>query len=446
VYVLIRAKSKTLTSINQITPSGILSSLKVSLIFFIIGCVWILLSGKIVSLVANDQADIARLEAIKGWFFITASAILIFILIYLRLKKASQQEEDFRRLIDTSVTGYSIIQGNEVVFRNKAQQKLLGPLPSPNMLLDFDNIHQDDVVTVKQFNQRIMKEKPRPLDTDFRLYPVGKAHIRSNLKWVHCRSSWAHYKDQEALLINFMDMTRAKELEGLLRIQDKMTSLGRMAAGIAHEIRNPLSGFNIYLDTLAKMLTKEDSIEKELEIIQKLKSASAKIESVIRRVMDFSKPSEPKFVKVDVNQPIIDALMLSEVTLRKSGIVIQKILSQNPLPCDLDSQMIEHVILNLITNAAEAMKYQDTPKMINITSTLEDDYVVVKVSDSGPGVIEDIKDNIIEPFYTTKESSSGIGLSICHRIITDHKGSLEVFASEIGGAEFKIKIPLERKF
>jgi len=246
-------------------------------------------------------------------------------------------------------------------------------------------------------------------------------------------------------LINFMDMTRAKELESLLRIQDKMSSLGRMAAGIAHEIRNPLSGFNIYLDTLAKIIKKSNDIEKAQDIIKKLKSASVKIESVIRRVMDFSKPSEPRFVRIDLNQPINDALGLSEVTLRKSGITIEKDISQKPLQCDLDSQMIEHVILNLITNAAEAMKYQESPKVIKIITTMEDSYVVVKVSDSGPGVLEDIKDNIIEPFYTTKDNSSGIGLSISHRIITDHKGSLEISACKLGGAEFKIKIPIERK-
>ena len=125
------------------------------------------------------------------------------------------------------------------------------------------------------------------------------------------------------------DISRVKELEHLVRIQDKMSSLGRVAAGIAHEIRNPLSGINIYLNTLKKIYDKQQNLDKVQRIIEQLQSASIKIESVVKRVMDFSKPSEPKFVLMDINHHIEEALSLSSVTLRKRGIRLEKALDEN---------------------------------------------------------------------------------------------------------------------
>jgi signal transduction histidine kinase len=264
------------------------------------------------------------------------------------------------------------------------------------------------------------------------------------MKWVQCRASVIEYGGEEAILFNVMDVTRAKELENLLRIQDKMTSLGRVAAGIAHEIRNPLSGINIYLNTLEKIYDRTDSLDKVKQILRQVHSASNKIESVIRRVMDFSKPSAPKFVLIDINKPVEEAIELSSVTFRKRGIKIEKALAEDPLLCKAEAQLIEQVVLNLITNAAEAMKETDGDKKIEITSSMENDRIQVRVSDSGTGVSPEQEDKIFDPFYGTKNGSTGIGLSIAHRIITDHDGTLSVSKSKWGGAEFIIEIPLEK--
>ena len=325
--------------------------------------------------------------------------------------------------------------------RNSEQKKLYGPLPQS---LDFEFIHPDDVDKVKEFYQNMNSGKVKTLDMDLRFYPVDESGNKLDMKWAHCRASLIEYQEKEAILLNVMDMTRAKELEHLLRIQDKMTSLGRVAAGIAHEIRNPLSGINIYLNTLEKIYDREENIEKVLEILGELQSASNKIESVIRRVMDFSKPGEPKLVLTDINKPVEEATKLSSVTLRKSGIKIEKTLAEELPQCHADPNLIEQVILNLITNAVEAMKNMEGTKRIEVTSSMENDRILVKVSDSGPGVPLDLKDKIFNPFYTTKNGNTGIGLSLNHRIITDHGGSLDVSTNKWGGAEFRVEIPIKK--
>jgi signal transduction histidine kinase len=240
-----------------------------------------------------------------------------------------------------------------------------------------------------------------------------------------------------------IDMTEAKELERLLTIQDKMASLGRVAAGMAHEIRNPLSGINIYLNMLKKLHHKNGSEEKVIQILGRIQSASNKIESVIRRVMDFAKPGEPKLTLTDLNIPVTEAIKLSAVTMRKSGIVLEKALSENLPLCNADPTLIEEMVLNLLNNAAGAMKPMAAGKKIVVTSSVEDDGIILTVSDSGPGIASEIKDKIFDPYFTTKSDGTGIGLSISHRIVTDHGGSLTVSDSELGGAEFRIEIPIK---
>ncbi|OGP90118.1 MAG: hypothetical protein A2157_17430 [Deltaproteobacteria bacterium RBG_16_47_11] len=360
-------------------------------------------------------------------------------------KALLESEKRFRCLVEDSPTGIFIIQNGQIVYVNPEEKKLSGPLAQLFRHGNLENIHPDDFEKVKGGFQKIVSGEVESLDMDFRYHPRGKEDSNPEMKWVHCKASLIEYLGKEAILVNKLDVTRGKELEHLLRIEDKMSSLGRVASGIAHEIRSPLSGINIYLSNLEKIFEKSESRERVKEILRQLQSASSKIESVIRRVMDFSKPTEPKFILTDINQPIEEAINLSSVTLRKSGIALSKALAEDLPPCHVDPHLIGQVILNLITNAAEAMKNTEGAKRIEVTSSMQGNRIVLSVSDSGPGVPFHLRRKIFDSFYTTKDGSTGIGLNLCDRIITDHGGSLSVLSSKWGGAEFKVQIPTERE-
>jgi len=354
-------------------------------------------------------------------------------------------EKRFRRLIENSLTGISIVQNNRVVYQNPESKRLLEPLQEPFKVYTFENVHPEDVEKVKTQYKSLLSGRRRALETDFRFYPPGKINRKTDMKWVYCRATRIEYKGREAILINMMDMTRAKELEQLLRTQDKMASLGHVAAGIAHEIRNPLSGINIYLNTLSRLYPRTDNEDQVSRILDQLQSASNKIESVIKRVMDFSRPTTPRFIPTDINEPIQEALNLCSVTLRKSAVEIETALGQDLPKCQGDPQLLEEVVLNLITNAAEALKESDKEKKIRISSSAEGRSVVVRIADSGPGVALNIREKVFDPFYTTNTESTGIGLSLSQKIIADHGGSLDIATSQWGGAEFVIELPLKPK-
>jgi PAS domain S-box-containing protein len=354
-----------------------------------------------------------------------------------------ESEQRFRNLIENSLTGISIVQDDRIVYQNQEQERLFGPIPRSTILEFVEDIHPDDVEKVRHLYENITSGKAEAFETDFRFYSKPDKTERRNLIWVNCRASLIEYHGSNAILVNVMDVTRIRELENLVRIQDKMASLGRVAAGIAHEIRNPLSGINIYLNTLEKIYNRDGNLDKVNVILEHLQSASNKIESVIKRVMDFAKPSEPKFVLTDINKPIEEAINLSAVTLRKSGIKIEKRLAENLPLCHADLNLIEEVVLNLITNGSEAMKHMEENKKIVIESSYENNRILLTVSDSGPGVPLNVRDKIFDPFYTTKPEGSGIGLSLSQRIISDHGGSMEITDSKWGGAEFVIEIPIK---
>jgi len=364
--------------------------------------------------------------------------------VKLAQKALEDSEKRFRDLVENALTGISIVQDNQVVYQNQEQERLLGPLPRMYLLADYEKIHPDDVETVKRLSQRIDKGEIQTLETEFRFYSHGTSKNVRGMRWVYCRAMLTEYRGKEAILVGMVDMTQAKELERLLARQDKMASLGRVAAGIAHEIRNPLSGINIYLNTLKKLHHQKGSEEKVQQILAQIQSASHKIESVIRRVMDFAKPSEPRLALIDLNQPIAEALNLSAVAMRKSGVELERALSEGLPPCKADAALIEAMALNILNNAAEAMKQMETGKKIVVASKMEDNRIIVTISDSGPGIAPDVKDKIFDPYFTTKSDGTGIGLSLSHRIVTDHGGLLTVADSDLGGAEFRIEIPIRK--
>ena len=362
------------------------------------------------------------------------------------LRKSEQQ---FRDLIENSPVGISIIQESRIVYQNPEQKKIYS-LSSESSILNFmEYVHPDDLEKVKDAYENIVSGDPDSVEVDFRFYPPDSNGNKADLRWFQCRVIRFQYQGQDALLLNAVDISEAKQLEHQLLIKNKMLSLGRVAAGIAHEIRNPLTGINTYLYTIEEFCDADNLGSEEMEIIRQIitqiQVASNKIESVIKRVMDFSKPGAPKMVRTNINESLEEAIKLSSVTMRKNDVKIEKSLAPQLPKCYADPQLIEQVVLNLITNAAKAMENSNGNKCVEIKSSAKNNTLCIQVADSGPGVPEEFREKIFDPFFTTKDDGSGIGLNIAQRIVADHNGSITLVSSRWGGAEFKIELPIERR-
>ncbi len=356
------------------------------------------------------------------------------------LQERMESEERLRSLVENSLTGIFIVQDDRIVYHNPEQERLFGPIPEGFLITNFEKIYPEDIARMRRFYESILSGEVDISDIDYRFYPMA-GDRRAAVRWAYCRACAIDYRGRRAILINMMDVTRSKELEHMVGIKDRMISLGHVAAGIAHEIRNPLSGINIFLDSIREIFQDPDSAEDILSLLSQAQSAAGKIESVVKGVLDFARPSTPRFGLAHINRPVRDALGLTEVLLRKAGIQVTTELDEGLPAVRIDVQQIEQVMLNLITNAAEVLKNAAGKRRISITTEAEKGDVVIRFADSGPGIPTDQGEKIFEPFYTTKNDGSGIGLSIVRRIATDHRGTITVGQSQWQGAEFTLRIP-----
>jgi len=161
-------------------------------------------------------------------------------------KAEAESKIRFKTLIENSLNCISIIQHDKKVYKNSGVRKLHRLSTNAFEPPDFENIYVDDKQRIKSNYQDLISNKIRQIDTDFRYYPKGMGKEESQVRWALISAQKIDYMGIESVITNVMDITDSKEVENLLRIQDKMTSLGRVTAGIAHEIRNPLSGIYIY--------------------------------------------------------------------------------------------------------------------------------------------------------------------------------------------------------
>jgi PAS domain S-box-containing protein len=358
-----------------------------------------------------------------------------------------ESEERFRTLVEHSLVGFFLVQEGQVVFQNPEQEKLFGEIPRSLMLADFAQVHPEDRERFLSLDKTAGGTNARSRATDIRFLSPGNADVDSRTRWTSCRTAPVSWHGRDAVLVNMVDLTQLKEMERIALVQEKMASLGHVAAGIAHEIRNPLSGINIYLSALEKVLEESEGLEPEDRetagtVVDALRGASSRIEGVIRRVMDFANPAPPGMAPLCINHAAREAIHLASVILRKANIRLTEALQEDLPKARGDMRLLEQVFLNLFTNALQAMEGREGERQVEVASFQKNGYVHLSVADSGPGVPAEIRHRIFDPFFTTKKEGTGIGLSFSHRVVTDHGGFLTAGSSRFGGALFTIGLPI----
>ena len=389
---------------------------------------------------------------VKGKF---DGALLLRSIRYARERKRTEKtlresEERFRTGVESSFVGIFIVRNGRIVFRNPEQKRLFGEMPEFFMLRELQDIHPEDRKKFSALCDAIDSGETIAPGTDLRFYPYGKGAGGVEMRWVLIRTSPIRYEGQGAVLVNMVDITRSKEMEHNAMIREKMAVLGHAIAGIAHEIRNPLSGINIHLSSLEKLHQEADGLgeeerEKAGRIIDHIKSASCRIEDVIKKVMDFSRPSAFRLKRSDINEAVEEAIDFSMAMLRKRGITLDRSGIGKLPKCMADPRLFSQVLMNLITNAAEAMENSEKERILGISISLEGDRAVIRVADSGPGVPPHLREKIFDPFFTTRRDGYGIGLNFSRRVIAGHRGTLKIGESRWGGAEFRIELPIPKE-
>ncbi len=230
------------------------------------------------------------------------------------------------------------------------------------------------------------------------------------------------------------DVTERRQLQQQLLQSAKLAAVGKLAAGVAHEINNPLTGVLAYAEDLLDDADDSDDRSDDYKVIIR---ETLRCRNIVRNLLDYARQDAPKFQRADLNKVVDRALTLIRKQPRFHDIELKLEMSRQALIVDAESRQLQQIILNLLINAADAMDRRGT---IWIASGWEDRECWIKVGDSGPGIPEAERNRIFEPFYTTK-STTGLGLAVSWGIIDRHGGTIEVGDSPLGGAEFTIVLP-----
>jgi len=235
------------------------------------------------------------------------------------------------------------------------------------------------------------------------------------------------------------DITKLKRMEEHIRRTDRLSAVGELAAGIAHEIRNPLTGIKMMIQILDKDFAAKDSNPNKytramLEEIDRL-------DNIISNLLNFARPSKPEFSNTPIIDVIESTLFLLQSKVDSMNIsIIRDYRARDPRAL-CDAAQMKQVIFNICQNAMHALRDGAGHNIIKITVTDEEGWLIVSVADSGCGIPRENFRQIFNPFFTTKDNGTGLGLSIVHRILEEHKGNISV-ESEVGrGSTFTIRVP-----
>ncbi|MGE5313133.1 MAG: ATP-binding protein [Acidobacteriota bacterium] len=343
-------------------------------------------------------------------------------------KQLLESESRYRSLFENNFVAYFLLdpsRGMALVDCNHAAETLLG-IPKHDLLKMSSPLPIDIKSMVEQHSESTVEFQYEG--------PSGDALI------CEAHAGKVLYDTQEYIIAYVRDVTVERQLREQLLQADKLSLLGRLSAGIAHEIRNPLAAISMNLQYLQSVLPKDN--EDVREAIEATLQGAVRIDHIIENTLNFARPTKPVKKYENVNGVIQRAIELCRTIFTKKNIRVIPHLAAELPQLLLDNGQIQQVMINLLTNAADAVNDAGS---IEVTTRLEQEkekpYVVIEVKDDGIGIKKEDMEKIFSPFFTKKAHGTGLGLSMSQQIIQSHNGDIRVTSAVNCGTTFTITLP-----
>ena len=249
-------------------------------------------------------------------------------------------------------------------------------------------------------------------------------------------------------IVLLRDLTNIRELEEAVRKADRLSALGTLAAGLAHEIKNPLGGIRGAAQLLEMELAEDDELRECTGVVLK---EVQRVNRIVEELLDLSSPRSLNLVGVNLHKILAHIVFLQQQATEGKNITFQRHLDPSIPPILADEGRLTQLFLNLIKNAVEAVSESGR---VEISSRIVSEYsltqkgerrsrmVAIEVADNGAGISPAAIEHLFTPFYTTKEKGTGLGLAICQKIVAEHRGMIRVDSEEGRGTTFTIMLPL----
>ena len=353
----------------------------------------------------------------------------------------------FRQLIELAPDAVWINERGRLVFANPATAHMLGYASSAEVLaLDPGQfVHPDD--------RQAMADRSRQMIGSGKSLPPYEYRVRHHDgRWLitEVHSMPIQWQGRPAILGFARDITARKEMEARLVRADRLAALGTLLAGIAHELNNPLSYVTLAIEEMSEVLEAAAdrlSLPRVKQFLAEVHGGVQRVSSIVRQLRATSRPESEDRGPVDLVAVIESALRVAQNQIRhRARLLVER---EEVPPLHGNAQRLEQVFLNLLVNATQALPDGRPDNEIRVRLHRPgEDQVVVEVRDNGPGIAPEVLPRIFDPFFTTKNVGvgMGLGLSICHGIITDHGGSIAVEPQlPGGGACFRVTLPVTKQ-
>jgi two-component system, NtrC family, sensor kinase len=330
-------------------------------------------------------------------------------------------------------------KNRQILVFNKAMEDLLG-FPK-NQILGTDLfkwIPQEEQERIAVEISHTMGDNPSPAGQETRMRDRDGVMVQIMFRFAALRGRDGEI---ESVIMVGQDITQLRALESQIIEAEKMASLGKLAAGVVHELNNPLTSISVYAEYLVKKIASGKTDASDEDKAKKILDGARRIQKLTRDLISYGRPSSEEPETLRFNELIQQGLSFCEHTIRKHDVrVSTDLISSMPQIVGNRNQFLQ-LIINLVTNACQAM--EGGGELALCTKLDVAGFMMFSVADTGSGISERDLPRIFEPFYTTKKDGegTGLGLSIVSRIVEHHRGSVEVHSDQGEGTTFEIRIP-----
>lgn len=359
----------------------------------------------------------------------------------------TESEERYRRLVELSPDGIAVVIDNRINYINKAGAELIGETNVEKLhgkcVTDFLDKKTFDML-YKRFNGVKKHDKESFIETqlknvngigfDVEITAIPFPRVNETAAQLVFRDISVRKKSEEALKNAYIEL---KETQEALINSEKLAALGRFAAGVAHEIRNPLANISASAQLFMSKYSVADEMKKYLEVILRNTDTANQI---IKELLDFTSTKEITFAKDNVNNVITSICELIKSRCTACNIHLIKDIKEVPDSL-INSKKLEQALLNFASNGIEAMQHGGKLIIGNYYDVMQNE-IVIQIEDTGHGIDEANLDKVLEPFFTTKDNGTGLGMSLAYHIIKAHKGKLVLESKKDKGTTINISIPV----
>jgi two-component system sensor histidine kinase PilS (NtrC family) len=244
---------------------------------------------------------------------------------------------------------------------------------------------------------------------------------------------------EKGFVVIYQDLSEFREMENKVKRSEQLSALGRMAASIAHEVRNPLASMSGSIQILQGSLHLEGEDQKLMDIVI---TETRRLNHLVEDFLSYARPPDPKFEDVDLREVISETAQFLQTSLRSRDVDLQVTLPDEPVVLSVDASQIRQVIINLVRNSIDAVNGSGRISIhVERGMTTNGPATLLSVSDDGSGIPAEILPVVFEPFKTTKKGGSGLGLAIVYQLVGAHLGTIDVRSVQNEGATFTIYLP-----